>query len=215
MKRELAITLSTAAVAFTLLIPHNAQARSADDLKASGDNASSSMPPQAKADLMVPAQATLTKTLDSDRAQPGQQFRVALSKTVRLKDGTELPRGTQLTGMVVGDTAKPNDKSTLNLRFTQAALKDGKTIPITATIVGVYAPSGEDEGYPMAAGTQEPNTWTSQTLEIDQVEAESGVELHSKIASDNSGTLVSKKNGAVKLKAGSEIALAIAGQKIG
>jgi hypothetical protein len=83
-----------------------------------------------------------------------------------------------------------------------------------ATIVGVYAPASEDgNGNPAAAGNQEPNTWNSQMMEIDQIAPEIGVQLHSKIADENSGTLVSTKKSAVKLPSGTEIALAIALQK--
>lgn len=145
---------------------------------------------------------------------PAHGFEITLSKTVRLKDGPELPRGTQLVGTVASDPANANDDSRIELRFTEAALKGGKTVPIKATIVGVYAPVFDDgEGHQVAAGNQEPNTWNNQILEVDQVEPQTGVELHSKIASDNSGTLVSAKKGVVKLPAGSEIALAIAVEK--
>lgn len=217
MKREFATTLSVAAIALTLLIPQLAQARATDDSKAapvSTSDIGSTMEPQEKAQMMVPAQAALTKTLDAGKAQSGQQIQATLSKTVQLKDGPELPRGTQLIGTVVTDPANANDKSKLELRFTQAVLKGGKVLPITATIVGVYAPVSDDgNGHPVPAGTQEPNSWNSQILEVDQIEPEGGVELQSKIASENSGTLVSTKKGTVKLRAGSELALAIAVQK--
>jgi hypothetical protein len=50
---------------------------------------------------------------------------------------------------------------------------------------------------------------------VDQLNALSGVDLHSKIASNNSGVLVSTKNDDVKLRAGTEFALAIAEQPNG
>ena len=216
MKQKFATTLSVAAIALTLLTPQFVHARTMDDSKpvsALPVDIPSAMEPQEKAQLMVPAQAALTKTLDARNAKPGQQIRIALSKTVQLKDGPELPRGTQLIGTVVADPASAKDDSKLVLRFTQAELKGGRVVPITATIVGVYGPANEDSGHPVAAGTQEPNTWNSKIMEIDQTDPESGVKLQSKIASENSGTLVSTKKGAVKLLAGSEFALAISVQK--
>ena len=210
MKRIFATNLSFAAIAFTLLSPQFVHARAMDDLKIPTSGASA-MEPQEKAQLMVTAQATLTQTLDTKKAQPGQQLRVTLSKTVRLKDGTELPRGTQLIGTVVSSPANANSTSTLELRFTQAELKGGKVLPIKATIVGIYAPV--NEGAEGIAGSQVPNTWNSQILEINQTEPLIGVELHSKIASENSGTLVSTTKSAVKLPAGSKITLAIAVEK--
>jgi len=182
-----------------------------DDSKASSADIPSTLGQQEKAQLMVPAQAALTKTLDAKKVQPGQQIRITLSRSVQLKDGPELPRGTELIGIVVADPASANTTSRLELRFTQAVLKSGKIVPIKATIVGVHSPgNGDIVGHPVAAGNQAPNNWNSQILEVEQTDAESGVQLQSKIASENSGILVSTRKGAVKLLAGSEIALAIA-----
>ena len=214
MKREFSTTLSVAAIALTLLIPQLALARAVDDSKAEPGDIPSTMARQDQAQLMVPAQAALTHTLDARKAQPGQQFRVTLSKSVQLKDGPELPRGTELVGTIVADPAVANSTSKLELRFTQAEIKGGKVVPIIATIVGFYGPVNEDaDGHPVTAGTQEPNTWRSEFLNIDQIEPEIGVKLQSKIAGENSGTLTSTKKSALKLPAGSEFALAIALQK--
>lgn len=214
MKREFATTLSVAAIAFTLLMPQLAQARGVDDSRAESGDIPSTMAMHEKAQLMVPAQAALTRAIDARKVQPGQQFRVALSKPVQLKDGPELPRGTELLGTIVADPAGANSTSRLELRFTQAELKGGKAVPIVATIVGFYGPVSEDaSGHSVTAGNQESNTWKSEFLEINQIETETGVELQSKIASENSGTLTSTKKSALKLPAGSEFALAIAVQK--
>lgn len=50
-------------------------------------------------------------------------------------------------------------------------------------------------------------------LQIDEIGALSGVDLHSRIASKNSGVFVSTKKDDMKLSAGSEFALAIAVRK--
>jgi hypothetical protein len=216
MKREFATALSVAAVAFTLLNPQFAQARTVDDMKAAPVDIPSTMAPQERAQLMVPAQAALTRTLDARKMQPGQQIRITLSKTVQLKDGPELPRGTELVGTVVTEPASGNAASAMVLRFAQAELKSGKVVPIVATIVGFYKPETLDiNGHPVVAGTQKPNTWNSAVMEVNQTDSDSGIELQSKIASENSGRLVSTKNSAIKLLAGSEFALAIAVQKNG
>lgn len=214
-KREVATFLSAAAVALTLLSPPQfAQTFTTDESSAGSVDIPSTMAPRETAQLMVPAQAALLQTLDAKKIQPGQQVRVTLSKSVQLKDGPELPRGTQLVGVVGTDPANPGDKSKVKIRFTEAEVKGGKNVAITATIVGIYAPASEDrEGHTVIAGTQEPNTWTSRILEVDQIEPEAGIELKSKIAGENSGVLVSTKKNAVKIPAGSELALAIAIQK--
>jgi hypothetical protein len=170
-------------------------------------SASGSTAAMHEATLMVPAQALLKQSLDARKLQPGHVFKAELRDTVHLKNGPELPRGTMLIGMVSRDNMKTLGKSRLALRFTQARLKDGKVIPIKATIVGVLSPNNDslDGSVDDAA-----NIWTSKTLQIDQLGAVSGVDLHSNIGSRNSGVFVTTRKDDVKLASGSQLALAIA-----
>lgn len=200
MKREAVVSLSAiAALSLALFLPKNVQALKANNSTAS-QNAASTMG-QTEANRMVPAEAILAKTIDSRKAQAGQQFSATLSDKVQLKNGPELPRGTELIGTVATDDMHASGTSRLALRFTQAQLKDGKTIPIKATIVSLYNADGGD--------SYDPNFWTPDVLRIDQERALSGVELHSRIADRNSGVFVSTKD-EVRLPRGYGIALAIA-----
>lgn len=177
----------------------------------SSQNASQPVQGSNEAAQMVPARAALLHTLDAKKDQPGSAFQAKLAKAVRLQDGTMLPAGTTLIGTVATDDMQVNGMSKLALRFTAARLKDGKTIPIRATIVGLFAPKDESgSGYPITPGEQYPNTWTPKSLQVDQLGVASGVDLHSKIASNNSGVFVSRTRDDVKLNGGSEVALAIA-----
>ncbi len=179
-------------------------------------NSASNRPGSAEAEQMVPARAYLTRKLDANNAKPGTQFTADVSKTVTLKDGTELPRGTKLIGTVATDDMNMQGASKLALRITKAELKDGKTIPVKATIVGVYGPESETaQGYNVTPGDEQANDWTKNTLAIDEINAMSGVDLHSRIGGRNSGVFVSKKKDDVKLSAGSELALAIAARPNG
>src|SRR5215831_6023079 len=155
---------------------------------------------------MVPARAFLLHKLDAKDDKPGSQFIARLADTVHLKSGTELPRDTELLGTVVIDNMRTEGNSRLALRITKAHLKDGKTIPVKAMIVGIYGP----ESPYTAPGQEEPNNWTGSMLGVDQLNAMPGVELHSRIAGDNSGVLVTRTKDDVKLAGGSELALAIA-----
>ena len=99
------------------------------------------------------------------------------------------------------------------MRFTEADLKGGQVVPIKATIVGVARPSNgysADSGFPITPGEQSPNDWTAKTLKVEQINASSHVDMHSDIASDESGVFFSTANRDVKIPAGSEIKLAIA-----
>ncbi len=212
MKREVSMCLSLAAVSFALFVPQFARAKNLDKPDAT-QNSAQRIAGQSEAMKMVSARAVLTKDIDARNTTSGKQIRAKLSQTAHLKNGTELPSGTILIGTIAADDLHAVGESKLTLRFTKAELKDGKIIPIKATIVGVFPP--EDlygSGFASAAGDRIPNTWNDHTLKIDQLGALSGVDLHSAIASSNSGTLVSTKKKDFKLPTGSEFALAIAAQ---
>lgn len=162
---------------------------------------------------MVPAQAYLLQKLDAKDMKPGSQFTARLSKKVQLKNGPELPKGTELIGKVSTDDMQLKGMSKLALRITEARLKDGKMVPVKATIVGVYAPESETmDGNDVAPGQEEANDWTNKVLRVDQLDAVGGVDLHSRVAGNNSGVFVSTKKDNVKISAGSELALAISAQ---
>ncbi len=164
-----------------------------------------------EAALMQPASATLVKTVDAAREQSGTSVDAKLQGKVRLTNGTELPRGTMLLGKVAEDDTQQLGRSKLALRFDEARLKDGATVPIRATIVGFYGPGGADsEIDPGDRDVMMSNDWTAKTLQMDQENVTPGVDLHSKISSRNSGVFVSSKKDDIKLREGSEIHFAIA-----
>jgi hypothetical protein len=165
---------------------------------------------QAEATHMVPAQGALVTEIDAKKDSPGKEFQIRLVKTIKLEDGKELRSGTILIGQVAQDDMQVTGNSKLALRITEARLKGGDVVPIKATIVGLADPETADfAGHAVMPGEQDNNTWTNKTLKIDQIDAIKGTDLHSNIASMNSGVLVSTKYD-VKLKKDSEIELAIA-----
>jgi hypothetical protein len=181
-----------------------ANSASADSNHSASAN-SNSTAGQQEATTMVPAEANLARSLDAKKMQPGKQFTAKLTQTVHLMNGPELRRGTILVGTVSTDDMQLSGNSKLALRITEARLSDGKTIPIKATIVGIL-PSGT----PVYSDS---NPWTRDTLQVDQIGVLSGVDLHSRVAGQNSGVFVSTKKDDVKLQAGSEMMLAIAPQQ--
>jgi hypothetical protein len=206
MKYHSALSLPALAACLVLLGPNVAAARTAPNTT-SPEPAQTSMAGHNEAMQMVPARADLTKTLNANNLRAGQSFEARLSKKVDLKNGPVLPKGTELVGKVLHDQAGENgEASTLTLQFTQADLKNGKTVPIKATIVGLY--SAQNQFGTSYGTTQMPNYWTPQTLQVDQINALHDVDLHSKIAADNSGVLKSTKN--IRFTQGTEFALAIA-----
>jgi hypothetical protein len=196
-------TLMVVAAALAIVYPRSAQACNSGQDNSNSQTAAAS---SNEATQMVPAQAALIGTLDAKKAQAGEQFQTALTSKVHLKNGVELPSGTKLVGTVATDNSQ-SGKRTLALRFTQAELKDGKTIPIKAMIVGLNPP---EVGPPIDTTTESPNIWNFSSQQIDDVGVMSGVDLHSRIDSNNSGVFVATKKDDVKFAPRVRFALAIA-----
>jgi hypothetical protein len=188
-------TLALAAIISALSMPALAQSPSgtgSQNTQASADSAGAS-----EAAQMVSAIATLPHTLDADKDHLDSTFEAELDHKVTLSNGTVLPAHTMLNGKITRDDMQAAGKSEFALRFDQAQLKNGKTVPIKATIVDIARPSSKS------------NDWTSQTLTVEQLDAVSGVDLHSEIASNDSAVFVSTKKHDVKVPAGTELKLAI------
>lgn len=199
MKPSLA-ALSVATLSLAMLVPALGQTpgQSTTDNQPTG---------QRLADRMVPARALLTHTLDANSSAPGAQFRAKLTDNVHLGNGVDLHRGDILLGKVVADDMNTVGKSRLAVRFTQAVLKNGQTVPVKATIVAFYSP--DDYVTSQNVPVEVPNTWNDGTLVVDQLSVLHNVDLHSRISSHNSGVFVSTKDKDVKIPTGSELALAI------
>ncbi len=207
-----ALALATAVLTLPLFAySQNTTVPASQSMSQTTPGAQASIAGADEATLMKPASALLVKTLDASKDQSGETVDAKLAGKVRLTNGTELPKGTMLLGKVTADDMQQQGMSKLALRFDQARLKDGTTVPIRATIVGFFSPQAEEsEVGPTHYGPDVPNDWSAKTLQLDQENVVSGVDLHSKISSQNSGVFVSMKKNDVKLKAGSEIQLAIA-----
>ncbi len=169
----------------------------------------SSADAQKLASEMVPAHASLEKTLDAKSAHPGDPVRAKLGENVRLKNGPNLPSGTVLIGKVTKDSTQAGN-ATLALRFTQAKLTDGTTVPIKAMIVGIERvtsmPGLSDNAVPAR------DIWNSHVYRVDQEKAVGGADLHSNITASNSAVIVSTKKSDVKIDGGSRLDMAIAKQ---
>jgi len=165
---------------------------------------------QSEAMQMVTARAELVRDMDGRKMKAGEPFEAKLYGKVRLKNGPELPGGTVLLGTVATDDMQAGGNSKLALRFTQAKMKNGQTIPIKATIVAIAQPERDN---PEELDEQYAAPWSTNTLIVDQLDAMGGADLHSRIAGQNSGVFVATKKSDVKLPQGAELTLAIAAQQ--
>jgi hypothetical protein len=171
-------TLALTAVVSALSMPVLAQSASgpgSQTMQASADSLGAN-----EAAQLVPAIAILPHTLDADKDHLDSTFEAELDHKVTLSDGTVLPSHTVLSGKITRDDMQAAGKSEFAVRFDQAQLKNGKTVPIKATIVDIARPSSDTDEYAAS------NDWTNQTLTVRQLDVVSGVDLHSEIVSDAS-----------------------------
>jgi hypothetical protein len=97
--------------------------------------------------------AVLDKIVHPKKAKVGDEVVARTTDATKLKDGTDLPKGTHIIGKVTEVKMKADKEgpSKLGLLFDKAQLKDGKEIPITMALVSV-APRWEQGGVdPVAA----------------------------------------------------------------
>lgn len=207
MKSRSIFAASVAFASCALLCPNLTLAQTSAQTPAS-DQSMSASANSGDASQMVPARAILAQAIDAKKMRSGQKFEAKLSDTVHLKNGTELPKGTTLVGTVASDKMGVDGKSTLALRFTKADMKGGKVIPIEATIIGV-APPAYGSAWDGTDGQAPPTAWNGKTLQIDEIGVMSGVDLHSRIAGQDSGVFVSSKKDNMKFSNQSQLSLAI------
>jgi hypothetical protein len=90
--------------------------------------------------------ATLSKPVDARNAKPGETVTATNDRDAKAPDGTPIKRGSKLVGHVTN--ARPLDKSAsagaegesmLSVVFDKAILKDGREVPLNATIQAVSA----------------------------------------------------------------------------
>jgi uncharacterized lipoprotein YbaY len=192
-------TLALTAVISALSMPALAQSASGPGSQSmASDSAGANQAAQ-----MVAAIATLPRTLDAGKDHLDSTFEAELDHKVILSDGTVLPSHTVLNGRITRDDMQTAGKSEFAIRFDRAQLKNGKTLPIKATIVDIARPTYDTDEYAVT------NDWTNQTLSVEQLNVVSGVDLHSEIAGNDSAVFVSTTKHDVKVPAGSELKLAI------
>lgn len=94
--------------------------------------------------------ATLDTHLSSKTSQPGEQFTATVAQDVKGETGqTLIPAGSKLRGEVTnveeGKTAAAiRGRGRLNMRFIDVQLLNGRSAPLTATLVSVHDASGDE-----------------------------------------------------------------------
>ena len=83
--------------------------------------------------------AVLEKIVHPKKVKVGDEVVARLTEPTKLKDGTELAKGSHIVGKVTEVKMKPDKEgpSKLGLLFDKVQLKDGKDIPLTMALVSV------------------------------------------------------------------------------
>jgi hypothetical protein len=160
----------------------------------------------------VPGVVLLTHSLDARKISPGATFQTRLIDTVHLNNGTKLPSGTLIIGTVVQDDMQPEGRVTFALRFSHAQLKNGKTIPIMATVLDVSTGTEavENEQSVFEPVLVVPRNLTSQSDQVDVIDVNPGIDLHGRANSPNSGIFVATTKNDIRFPTYTQIALALA-----
>jgi hypothetical protein len=92
--------------------------------------------------------ATLTRPVDARKAKPGDPVTATSDKDAKTADGTSIKRGSKLIGHVTkaqpleksaGGNADGSAGSSLGIVFDRAVTKDGREVPLNATIQALSA----------------------------------------------------------------------------
>lgn len=129
--------------------------------QAPGDSTNSVQPqtsPQAA--QLAPVKAELVSKLDSNSAKQGDTVVVKTDESIKTASGTEIPKGSKLTGHVTnvqarGDTVQ---NSQIAIQFDRAELKGGQSVPIESVIQSVAPATDVDasNAVPMAGAPGAP-----------------------------------------------------------
>lgn len=163
---------------------------------------------------LVSANAQLVKGVNAKDASQGQTVKAKLTSDVKLANGMKLDEGAMLIGKVDGVQKSMNDgPSKISITFDQLRTKDGKTVPVKATLLGAYpantAAYWVDTSSNGALMPIQPHTIPSDQ-KIDQEPGSlSHIAMHSAVQSNASGVFMSKDQN-VNLKRGTRLQVAIA-----
>lgn len=161
----------------------------------------------ASAQSLAGVTTQLDHTLDSKSVKAGEAVTAKVKQGVKA-DGLKLPKGAELIGKVADVKTAQDGKVSVSLVFTAAKLKDGKEIPVKATVIGAYPESaGGDSNYGTIAMAPVPATVPSDGV-YRQVGTLPHVEMSSAVKNADSVTFSS--DGHFKLEDGIFLQLGVA-----
>jgi len=168
----------------------------------------------ASAQSLAGVTTTLDHALSSNSATEGEAVTAKLNSSLRA-DGLDLPRGTELVGKVAEVKAAQNGgQASVSVVFTAAKLKDGKEVPVKATVIAAYPRSAGDgvEGAGVTMGAA-PSQVPSDGAYDQEPGALPHVAMKSAVKNSDSVTFTSSDN--FKLPAGTFLQLGVGAANTG
>ena len=112
--------------------------------------------------------ATLLKSIDAQKSQTGDEVSARTGEDVKSEGQIVLPKGSRLMGHVVEVKARTDDQPTsqIVLTFDRAMTKDGKEIPVTASVASISRAQGTAapaDAASSALGVSSPSSAASAT----------------------------------------------------
>ena len=158
----------------------------------------------ASAQTLKGVNARLVQTLDSKSASVGQAVTAKLQGSLKADSGLDLPRGSELLGKISAVEPSSNGSaSTLTIEFTAAKLRNGKEVPVRATVLAAYnGDEGQDEIGPA------PDSVGPEASVTQSPGALSGVSLSSSAKNAASATFT-RTNGDIRLNSGTWLQLGV------
>ncbi|HZC44113.1 MAG TPA: hypothetical protein VE195_08060 [Acidobacteriaceae bacterium] len=171
-----------------------------------------SMPAQPQNLNLVSANAELTQGLNSKSTQQGQSVTAKLTSGVKTDGQMELPKGTILVGKVdqAQNSNSDGNKSSISIVFNEARLRNGREVPIKATLLAAYPPviTGVTQST-SSYMIQQPRHIPNDTKVQQDPGTLGNVTLKSAVQSNVSGVFLSKDHN-INLHQGTRFQLAIA-----
>jgi len=154
---------------------------------------------QSPSGQLMSGYAHLSQTLDSKSAMQGQIVSAKLIGGIQTPEGLKLPNGTEILGHVDQvQASKDKGEASIQLTFDKAQLKDGRQLPIKATLIEIDAADSTGK-MPVAVASDD---------KFDAELSVSGESLHSAVQNPTSGTIV-RKDKDIRLVYGTRLLIAV------
>jgi|GEM_PF-4853909 len=160
----------------------------------------------------TPAVVQLTTQINSEKIGAGTTVLTKLAEKVRLPDGTSIPQGSEIIGIVTSGLSSASHNPQLTFRFSQLNLKKHGALPIRATVLFVATQQFPQSSNPSVLETplQVSKSLSNRPDKFLVQNVLPGIDLQGDATTEDSGILVSKQGKKISLPMWTKLELGIA-----